>query len=119
MAVVILLICFLTIGTLFFSVNAQALLIFSRVKLQDAFREINKEDLSEALVENAEKLSLSCSLYRIVLNMGILFSLLVLFAAVRKDALLFTDYVLAFIIRHNQRLLSAPFVIRILSDKSW
>ena len=98
MSVVILLICFLTAGTLLFSVNAQALLIFSRVKLQDAFKEINKEDLSDCLAENAERLSLSCSLYRIVLNIGILFSLLTLFAALRKEALIFTDYLLAFII---------------------
>ena len=92
------LICFLIAGTLLFSVNAQALLIFSRVKLQDAFKEINKEDLSDCLAENAERLSLSCSLYRIVLNIGILFSLLILFAALRKEALIFTDYLLAFII---------------------
>ena len=98
MGLVILLLCFLIIGTLFFSVNAQALLIFSRVKLQDAFKEINKEDLSDCLAENAERLSLSCSLYRIVLNMGILFSLLILFAALHKEALIFTDYVLVFII---------------------
>lgn len=98
MSLVILLICFLIAGTLFFSVTAQALLIFSRVKLQDAFKEINKEDLSDCLTENAERLSLSCSLYRIVLNMGILFSLLVLFAALHKEALIFTDYVLVFII---------------------
>ncbi len=98
MSVVILLICFLIAGTLLFSVNAQALLIFSRVKLQDAFKEINKEDLSDCLAENAERLSLSCSLYRIVLNIGILFSLLILFAALRKEALIFTDYLLAFII---------------------
>ena len=98
MSVVILLICFLIAGTLLFSVNAQALLIFSRVKLQDAFKEINKEDLSDCLAENAERLSLSCSLYRIVLNIGILFSLLILFAALRKEALIFTDYLMAFII---------------------
>ena len=98
MSFVILLLCFLIIGTLFFSVNAHALLIFSRVKLQDAFKEINKEYLSECLAENAERLSLSCCLYRIVLNSGILFSLLILFAALRKEALLFTDYVLVFII---------------------
>ena len=98
MSVVILLICFLIAGTLLFSVSAQALLIFSRVKLQDAFKEINKEDLSDCLAENAERLSLSCSLYRIVLNIGILFSLLILFAALRKEALIFTDYLMAFII---------------------
>ncbi len=46
MSVVILLICFLIAGTLLFSVNAQALLIFSRVKLQDAFKEINKQFLN-------------------------------------------------------------------------
>ena len=98
MTVAILLICISIVGTLLFSTNAQTLLMFSRVKLQDAFKETGADDLSDYLTENAERLSLTCSLYRILLNMVILLSLIVLFAALRKNQLLITDYSLVFII---------------------
>ena len=76
-----LLICFLTAGTLFFSVTAIALRTFSRVKLQDALKAKNKEKVLDRLVENAEKLTWACSLYRLIFNMCILISLLVLVTA--------------------------------------
>ncbi len=47
----VLLICFLAGGTLFFSVNAFALRIFSHAKLQDAFRALNKKKYPEQLAE--------------------------------------------------------------------
>ncbi len=59
-------ICLLTGGTLFFSVNGIALRIFSRTRLQDALKLKNKEELINSLVENAEKLILTCSLYQII-----------------------------------------------------
>ncbi len=100
---VVLLICFLAGGTLFFSVNTVALRIFSRVKLQEAFKAANKkanpEDLTERLVTNAERLILSCSLYRLIFNMCILLLLLAAFAnpgAPERRAI--SDYVLTFII---------------------
>ncbi|MHC4556872.1 MAG: hemolysin family protein [Planctomycetota bacterium] len=77
------LICFLAGGTLFFSVNAIALRTFSHVKLQEAFKTKNKKtdpkDLTEQLVENAEELILTCSLYRLIFNMCILLLLVAVF----------------------------------------
>ncbi len=99
---VVLLICFLAGGTLFFSVNTVALRIFSRVKLQEAFKAANKkadpEDLTEQLVANAERLILSCSLYRLIFNMCILLLLLDVFATLRQTTPAISDYVLTFII---------------------
>ncbi|MHC4630000.1 MAG: hemolysin family protein, partial [Planctomycetota bacterium] len=98
----VLLICFLAGGTLFFSVNTVALRIFSRVKLQEAFKAANKkadpEDLTERLVANAERLILSCSLYRLIFNMCILLLLLAVFATLRRANPAISDYVLTFII---------------------
>ena len=70
------LICLLAGGTLFFSVNAVALRTFSHGKLQEAFKAIRKEqeakDLTERLAEKEEELILTCALYRLISNMGIL-----------------------------------------------
>jgi len=80
---VVLLICLLTGGTLFFSVNAIALRTFSHVKLQEAFKAAKKKtspkDLAERLVENTEELILTCSLYRLIFNMCILLLLVAVF----------------------------------------
>ncbi len=80
----VLLVCLLAGGTLFFSVNAVALRTFSHVKLQEAFKAANKkttpEELTEQLAENAEKLILTCSLYRLIFNMCILLLLVAVFA---------------------------------------
>jgi CBS domain containing-hemolysin-like protein len=79
----VLLICLLAGGSLFFSVNAVALRIFSHVKLQEAFKAaINKEDskdLTERLSEKEEELILTCSLYRLIFNMCILLVLFFVF----------------------------------------
>jgi len=99
---VVLLICLLAGGTLFFSVNAVALRIFSRVKLQDAFKAANKgvaaEKLTDSLVENAEKLILTCSLYRLIFNMCILLLLVAVFSNLRQAGLQIKDYLLTFVI---------------------
>jgi len=99
---VVLLICLLAGGTLFFSVNAIALRTFSRLKLQDAFKAANKkgaaENLADRLVENAEKLILTCSLYRLIFNVCILLLLVAVFANSHPSGPQITDYVLTFII---------------------
>jgi len=75
-------------GTLFFSVNAISLRTFSRAKLQDAAKELHKagpvKDFVEDLVKNAERLTLVCSAYRLVLNMCILLLLLTAFVTGRE-----------------------------------
>ncbi|UCF43601.1 MAG: HlyC/CorC family transporter [Planctomycetota bacterium] len=98
----VLLICFLTGGTLFFSVNAAALRTFSRVKLQDAFRALNKEQASEKLVDDlvgySEKLVLTCLLYRLIFNVCILLLLLACLSSARRGSPTITDYLLTFVI---------------------
>jgi len=94
----VLLLCFLAGGTLFFSVNTIALRIFSYARLQDAFKAANKENRTDRLVRNSEKLVLTCSLYRLLLNMCILLLLLAGFAAARKGSPTISDYLVTFII---------------------
>jgi len=98
----VLLICGLTCGALFFSVNSIALRTFSRAKLQDAFKtsnkELNHEELIERLVENTEKMILTCSLYRVVINMCILLLLASLFTTLHPAESRIGDYLLTFIV---------------------
>ena len=91
-------ICLFTGATLFFSVNNIALRLFSHVKLQEAFKAANKENLTENLVTDAEKLVLTCSLYRLLFNMCILLLFVALFLKLRPFELTISNYVLAFII---------------------
>jgi len=95
---IVLLVCVLAGATLFFSVNAIALRIFSRAKLQEAFKEANKEGLEVALVENDEKLILTCSLYRLILNMALMLVLLDVIARLHKNGPQVVDYLLTFIV---------------------
>jgi putative hemolysin len=94
----VLLICFFTGVTLFFSVNGIALRTFSHAKLQQALKRLDREKLTNRVVENAEKLILTCSLYRLFFNMCILLLLVALFARLRPAKPTIGDYVLAFII---------------------
>jgi len=94
----VLLICLFTGGTLFFSVNTIALRMFSHVKLQQALKAANKENLTDSLVKDAEKLILTCSLYRLIFNMCILLLLFAVFARLHSAKLTIGDYALAFII---------------------
>ncbi|MHC4242893.1 MAG: hemolysin family protein [Planctomycetota bacterium] len=101
----VLLICFLASGTLFFSVNAFALRIFSHAKLQDAFRALNKkkypEQLAEQLAEKSEELILTCFFYRLILNVCILLLLVSVFISPQPPAELpatITSYLFTFII---------------------
>ncbi|MHC4646419.1 MAG: hypothetical protein ACYTBJ_13040, partial [Planctomycetota bacterium] len=95
---VILVILLLTGGTLFFSANAAALRMFSRLKLQEAFKAAGKENLTDLLAENAEGLILTCSLYRLVFNMGIILALIRLLAALNEDGLQTVHYFLTFVV---------------------
>nr|QBM02906.1 hypothetical protein [uncultured archaeon] len=94
----VLLICLFTGATLFFSVNGIALRTFSHVKLQQALRRLDREKLTNRVVENAEKLILTCSLYRLFFHMCILLLLVALFARLRPAKPTIGDYALAFII---------------------
>jgi CBS domain containing-hemolysin-like protein len=95
---ILLVICILAGATLFFSVNAIALRIFSRAKLQDAFKAVNKEERADALVENDEKLILTCSLYRLILNIALMLVLLDVITTVHKDGPKIVDYLLTFVV---------------------
>jgi CBS domain containing-hemolysin-like protein len=100
----VLLICFLSGGTLFFSVNAFALRIFSYVKLQEAFkaagRKKNPDELAEQLAEKSEELILMCFFYRLILNVCILLLLASIFISPQpaESPAHITDYLLTFII---------------------
>ena len=83
--VIVFLICLFTGGALFFSAAAMALRTFSRVRLQDAFKAINKENLIDKLEANVEKLVLACSLCRIIFNMCILLLLVAAFMTARAQ----------------------------------
>ncbi|UCE99663.1 MAG: HlyC/CorC family transporter [Planctomycetota bacterium] len=110
-ALIVLVICLLAASTLFFSVNGIALRSFSRTKLQDAFETANKkrtpkrkkghlqtpDDLVDSLVENSEKLILSCSVYRLIFNTCILLLLLAAFETAHQGIQV-ADYLLTFII---------------------
>jgi CBS domain containing-hemolysin-like protein len=99
---VVLLIFLLTGGTVFFSVNAVALRIFSRVKLQDAFKASNRQAAAEKIVdqlaEKAEELILACSLCRLLSSMCILLLLVSVFTNSPQVGPQIKDYVLAFVI---------------------
>ncbi len=76
----VLLICVCTGGTLFFSVNAISLRTFSRVRLHEAFKALNRQQRVDRLVRESERLVLTCALYRFILNMVILLLLVSIFA---------------------------------------
>ncbi len=94
----VLLACFLAGGVLFFSVNTIALRMFSLVKLQEAFKTIGKEKLTDELVEKTEILILSCSLYRLIFNMAMLLLLLAVFTTRQIGQAQTGGYLPAFII---------------------
>ncbi|MFI4912917.1 MAG: hemolysin family protein [Sedimentisphaeraceae bacterium JB056] len=57
-------ICF----SLFFSANASALRSFSRRKLQEAFKQKDKEEVFEKFTSSSENLLYACKTYRLVFN---------------------------------------------------
>ena len=97
----VLLICLFVGATLFFSVNAIALRTFSRVRLQEAFKTAVGEErphLVDKLVEDADKLILTCSFYRLVSNFCALLLLVTLLSALRGHVLGVGGYVLVFFV---------------------
>lgn len=94
----ILFVVILSTGTLFFSVNAIALRVFSRVKLLDILKATGKEKLAEDLTTNVERMILICSLCRIILNTCILLLLTAATANARQDILQISDYLIIFVI---------------------
>ena len=101
-------ICLFVGGAMFFSVNAIALRTFSRLQLHEAFKHAGKKaksrDLTDRLVRNAEKLILTCSLYRIIFNICILLLLLYICADAAAGETeapstpTISDYALSFVI---------------------
>ena len=69
----------LCVTALYFSLSNLALRAFSRVKLYEIFRSANKEHIADILVENTEKYIITCSFFRILANVGIVFLLIRLF----------------------------------------
>ncbi len=95
----VLLICLFVGATLFFSVNAIALRVFSRVRLQEAFKTANGEErphLVDKVAENADRLILACSFYRLVFNFCSLLLLVALLSELRGRALGTGEYVAVF-----------------------
>ncbi len=74
----IVLLCVLTPVSLFFTLNGLALRSFSRLKLQDAFRAAGRENMMDDFLEHAERLTLTCGFFRIILNTVIIFVLFIL-----------------------------------------
>ena len=96
----VLLICLFVGATLFFSVNAIALRIFSRLRLQEAFKAANGEEQPQrvdALVENADRLILTCSFYRLVFNVCSLLLLVALVSAIQGPELGIGHYAAVFV----------------------
>ncbi|MBP7051457.1 MAG: HlyC/CorC family transporter [Phycisphaerae bacterium] len=94
-----LLTCLFVGATLFFSVNANALRVFSRLRLQEAFKRANGEEqpeLVEKVAQNADRLILACAFYRLVFNMGALLLMVALMQALRKELTL-AVYAIAFV----------------------
>ncbi len=96
----VLLICLFVGATSFFSVNSTALRTFSRVRLQEAFKAAGGEErpqLVDKLVENADRLILTCAFFRLVFNIGALLLLVALLSVLQGQLDAFS-YILAFVI---------------------
>jgi putative hemolysin len=96
----VLLTCLCVAATSFFSVCANALRIFSRLRLQEELKAASGEErpeLVEKIAENADRLILACGFYRLVFNIGALL-LLVALASHWHGALDASAYLLVFVI---------------------
>lgn len=65
--------------SVFFGLNALSLRCFSRLKLQDAFRETGKESQVDTFIDNTEIMTLASGLMYIIANTAILFICIFLF----------------------------------------
>ena len=97
-----LLICLLTLGTLYFSVSVVSLRTFSRVRLQEAFKSKGKESTAEALTdriaEKAEELICVGAFWCLVLNGFILLTLLEVIVKLHPGQPGMGDYVIVLVI---------------------
>jgi putative hemolysin len=97
----VLLTCLFVGATLFFSVNAIALRGFSRLRLQEAFKTADGEErpeLVDAVTDNADRLSLACSFYRLVFNFCSLLLLMAILSTLQNHALSPGSYILVFFV---------------------
>lgn len=85
-----------TILSSFFSTNTIALRTFSHVKLAESLKRRNKEEKIDAITEKKESVLLSCSLFRLICNMIVMFLLLGMFAARQESKLQLIDFLAAF-----------------------
>ncbi|MHC4754582.1 MAG: CNNM domain-containing protein, partial [Planctomycetota bacterium] len=72
--------------------------IFSRIRLLEEFKLLNKEEHTEKLVQRSERLILTCALYRLIFNMFILLLLLGVFTKFRQGRIFIVDYLVIFVI---------------------
>lgn len=96
----VLLICLCVGATLFFSVNAIALRVFSRLRLQEAFKASGGEeqsDVVDALAEDADRLILACSFYRLIFNLAALLLLAALVSELHGAPFGAIHYVVVFL----------------------
>ena len=75
----IVLLCLCTAASLFFALNTLALRSFSRMKLQEAFRQAGREAQVEAFLRRVEPLTLTCGFMRVAANTAIILLLAGLF----------------------------------------
>jgi CBS domain containing-hemolysin-like protein len=94
----ILAVCLLSAGSLFFAINAIALHTFNSAKLHEAFKDLGKAARADELIESSEKLALTCSLYRLILNACIILVLLAIFCADKMHPPTFLDFLIVFVI---------------------
>lgn len=92
----ILIVCVLSLGGLFFAVNAIALHTFSSAKLHEAFKQRGRSHLADKFIESSEQLSLTCSLYRLVLNACIILVLLAAFRTGGQYQPSLADFIIVF-----------------------
>lgn len=71
----IVLLCILTPISLFFGLNSLSLRSFSRLKIQEAFRQAGRENLIDDFLAHVEALTIACGSVRVIANTSITFIL--------------------------------------------
>jgi putative hemolysin len=65
---------------MFFTLCVISIRTISKGKLIEAFKEVGKDNAIDGFIENAERLALSCSFYRLFINIAIILVFLLLFS---------------------------------------
>jgi len=76
---IVVIIVLLTVISLFFKLNCLSLRSFSRVKLQDAFDCADSDKLVDNFADSAEEFLLTCSIFRAIVNLGLLAAIAAVF----------------------------------------